>query len=58
MKLKWDTKFGEESTFRLKVDLRNLTYFDLSTEKSQKFSLKWAPFEKSIYCLRYKSTEE
>ena len=36
MKLKRDTKFGEESTCRFKVDIRNLTNFDLSTWKSQK----------------------
>ena len=37
MKLKRDIKFGEETTF--KIDVRNLTNFDLSTGKSQKFSL-------------------
>ena len=39
MKLKRDAKFGEESTCRLKVDIRNLANFDLSTRKSQRFSL-------------------
>ena len=39
MKLKKDTKFGEESICRFKIDIRNLTNFDLSTQKSQKFSL-------------------
>ena len=39
MKLKRDTKFGEESTCRFKIDIKNLTNFDLSTRrKSQKFS--------------------
>ena len=33
MKLKRDTKFGEESTCRLKIGIRNLTNFDLSTQK-------------------------
>ena len=33
------SKFGEESTCHLKIDIRNLTNFDLSTQKSQKFSL-------------------
>ena len=37
MKLKRDTKFGEESTCRFKIGLRNLTKFDPSTPKSQKF---------------------
>ena len=36
MKLKRDTKFGEESTCRFKIGIRNLTNFDLSTQKSQK----------------------
>ena len=39
MTLKSDTKFGVESTCRLKVDMRNLTNFDLITE-----SLKNIPF--------------
>ena len=52
MKLKRDTKFGEESTSCFKIDIKNLTNFDKSTRrKSQKFSFKWAPFEQSIYCL-------
>ena len=38
MKLKGDAKFGEESTCRFKIDIRNLTNFDLSTDKSQKVS--------------------
>ena len=38
IKLKRDTKFGEESTC-FKIDIRNLTNFDLSTWKSQKCSL-------------------
>ena len=39
MKLKWDAKFGEESACRFKTDMRNLTNFDLSTQKFQGFSL-------------------
>ena len=39
MKLKRDTKFVEESTRLLKIGIRNLTIFDLSTQKSQRFSL-------------------
>ena len=38
MKLKRDTKFGEESTLPFKFGIRNLTKFDSSTQKSQKFS--------------------
>ena len=37
MRLKKDTKFGEESTCRFKIGIRNLTKFDLSSRKSQKF---------------------
>ena len=39
MKLKQDTKFGEESTCHFKIDIRNLTNFDLSTRKFQNVSL-------------------
>ena len=45
MKLKRDTKFGEESTRRFKIGIKNLAKFDPSTQKSQKFSLQWVPFE-------------
>ena len=38
MRLKSDTKFGEESTCRLKLDMGNLTNFDQRTQKSQKLS--------------------
>ena len=38
MKLKRDTKFGEESTPRFKIGIRNLTKFEPSTQKSEKFS--------------------
>ena len=48
MKLERDTKLGEESTCRFKIDIRNLTNFDLSTWKSQKiFTLMgsfWAKY--------------
>ena len=43
MKLKRDIKFGEESTC-FKIGVRNLTKFDLSSQKSQRFS-QWAPSE-------------
>ena len=39
MKLKKHTKFGEESTCRFKIGISNLTHFELSTQKSQTFSL-------------------
>ena len=58
MKLKRDTKLGEELTCRFKIDIKNLTNFDLSTQKSQIFSLSWTPFERIIYCLSLKGTVE
>ena len=39
MKLKRDTKLGEESTCRFKIGIRNLTKVDPSTKKSQRFPL-------------------
>ena len=39
MTMKNDTKFEEELTCQFKIDMRNLTNFDLSTQKSQKFAL-------------------
>ena len=51
MKLKGDTKFGEELTHHFKIGIRNLTNCDPSAQKYQKCSFKWAPFEQSIYCL-------
>ena len=39
MTLENDDKSKEELTFRFKIDIRNLTKFDLSTRKSQKFAL-------------------
>ena len=34
-----DTKFEEELTYRFKIDIRNLTNFDPSPQKSQKLAL-------------------
>ena len=51
MKVKRDKKFGEESTYRFKIDIRNLKNFDVSTQKSQRFPLEWDPFDQNIYCL-------
>ena len=39
MTLKNDKKFEEEFTYRFNIDMRNLTNFDSSTLKSQKFVL-------------------
>ena len=38
MAMKNDAKFEEELTYQFKIDLRNLTNFDLSTQKSQTFA--------------------
>ena len=48
MSLKNDEKSEAESTCRFKIDIRNLTNFDLRTQKFQKFTLKWAAFDQSI----------
>ena len=39
MTMKNDAKIEEELTCQFKIDLRNLTNFDPSTQKSQKFAL-------------------
>ena len=39
MTLKNDGKSEEELTCRFKIDMRNLTNFDPSTRKSQKFAI-------------------
>ena len=46
--MKSDAKFEEQLTCRSKIDMRNLMNFDPSTQKSQKFTLKFAPFQQSI----------
>ena len=39
MTIKNDANFEEELTSQFKIDMRNLTNFGLSTQKSQKFAL-------------------
>ena len=39
MKMKNDAKFEEELTCHFKIDLRNLTNFDLNTRKSRRYAL-------------------
>ena len=39
MTMKNNTKFGEELACRFKIDMRNLTHFDLNTRKSKKSRL-------------------
>ena len=43
-----EAKFEKELTCQFKIDMRNLTNFDPSTRKSQKFALSWVSFEQSI----------
>ena len=38
MAMKNDAKFEEDLTCKFKTDMRNLTNFDPSTQKSQKFA--------------------
>ena len=44
MKLKRDTKFGEESTCRLKIGIGNLKNFDPSTQKISKIFILMGSF--------------
>ena len=39
MRMKNDAEFEEDLTCQFKTDIRNLTNFDPSTQKSQKFEL-------------------
>ena len=39
MTVKNEAKFEEELNWQFKIDMRNLTKFDPSTQKSQKFAL-------------------
>ena len=39
MTMKNDPKIEEELTFQFKIDMKNLTNFDPSTQKSKKFAL-------------------
>ena len=56
MATKNDAKIEEQWT-QFKTDMRHLTNFDPSTQKSQKFALYQAAFDQNI-CLGEKSTEE
>ena len=39
IRMKNTAKFEEELTFQFKIDMRNITNFDPSIQKSQKFEL-------------------
>ena len=51
MAMKNDVKLEEELTCQFKTDMRDLSSFNPSTQKSQKFALRWAAFDQSISCL-------
>ena len=53
-----DVKFEKELTCQFKTDMKNLTNFDPSTWKCQKFTLCWASFDQTIECLSLESTGE
>ena len=48
MTMKNDAKQEEKLTCFFKIDISNLTNFDPSTQKSQKFALLWALFDKNV----------
>ena len=48
MAMKNDAKFEEEFTCQFKIDMRLLTNFDPSSQKSQKLALQWTAFDQSI----------
>ena len=48
MAMKNNAIFEEELICQFKIDMRNLTSFDLSTQKSQKFAHQWDAFDPSI----------
>ena len=48
MIMKNDTKFEEELTCQFKIDMKNLTNFDPSTQKSQSFALQQVAFDQSV----------
>ena len=48
MTMKNDAKIEQKLTCELKIKMRNLTSFDSSTQKSQKFALSWAAFDQII----------
>ena len=47
MRMKKGAKIEEELTSQFKTDMNNLTNFDSSTQKSQKFALYWTAFDRS-----------
>ena len=52
MTMKNNAKFEEELTFHFKTDMRNLTNFDSSTQKSKKLLFNWLLWPKYMFELR------
>ena len=50
MAMKNDVKLEEKLTCQFKTDMRDLSSFNPSSQKSQKFALRWATFDQSISC--------
>ena len=48
MRMKNGAKIEEELTSQFKTDMKNLTNFDSSAQKSQKFALYWTAFDQSM----------
>ena len=48
MTVKNDAKIGKELICQFKIDMSNVTNFDLSTQKSQKCAVYCAAFDESI----------
>ena len=46
MRMKNDAKIEDGLTSQFKIGMSNLTNFDSSTQKTQKFALSWLPFIK------------
>ena len=48
MTMKNDTKFEEEFNCQFKIDMTNLTNFEPSTQKSQKFAVQQVSFDQNM----------
>ena len=58
MTIKNNAKIEEELTCQFKIDMRNLTNFDPSTRKSQKFALCEGLLLTKVYNIRVKKSIE
>ena len=58
MTMKNYAKFEKELICKFKIDMKDLTNFSQSTQKSKKFALQWGAFDQSKQCFSLESTEE